>query len=295
MKTVSQTYKDNIKQLGKEIDSIISYTIDGVSYELGNELLNSVTPHYEGNILKSVMKQLDLESLVDIPIGTTINYRFGLKVSDEEYDDTIQNAYRINYEYINLGNYIVYSSEKQEDNDSYKIVCYDKMLNAMKQYDSFATYPITIRNYINSLCNHIGIQFANSNDTFANYDKEIPRELYLDENGYSLDYTFRDVLDELAQVTASTICINDEDKLEIRYTKQLSTNEIIEGETFEIENNKLKKTISSTLKGKTTQDGTPTPASPIEVNVVTGYNTIIKSNKNLCYKAELQGTQNILF
>ena len=30
-------------------------------------------------------------------------------------------------------------------------------------------------------------------------------------------YTYRDILDELAQVTASTICLDENDKLELRY------------------------------------------------------------------------------
>ena len=79
------------------------------------------------------------------------------------------------------------------------------------------TYPIMIRNYINELCSFLGIRFANDSDTFVNYNKTIPNELYLDTNGNSIGYTFRDVLDELAQVTASTICLNDNDELEIRY------------------------------------------------------------------------------
>ena len=204
MKTITSGYKNQIKKIGREIDCNVYYTISNVDYELGGDDLNSISLHYEGNILKSVMKQLDIDSNVDIPIGTILECEFGLKVSGE-------------YEYISLGNFIVYSSEKQEDKDSYKIICYDNMLNAMRDYESFCSYPITIRDYIESLCENIGLNFANSEDTFANYDKTINNELYLDENGYSLNYTFRDVLDELAQVTASTICINNNDELEIRY------------------------------------------------------------------------------
>jgi hypothetical protein len=108
--------------------------------------------------------------------------------------------------------------EKQEDTMSYKITCYDKLLFSMKDYAKMPiTYPITIRSYINALCSFLGIRFANNNDTFVNYNKTIPTELYLDTNGNSIGYTFRDVLDELAQVTASTICLNDNDELEIRY------------------------------------------------------------------------------
>ena len=209
MKAHTNEFKENIKLFGRELDSKITYTIDSVDYELGSEELNSVEPHYEADILKSVMRQLDIDSNVEIPLNTVINYQFGIKVNDE-------------YEYLNFGNYIVYKVEKQEDTLSYKITCYDKMLYSMIEYEKMdITYPITIRNYINAICNKLGLTFKNANDTFANYDKEILNELYLDSDGNSLGYTFRDVLDELAQVTASTICINeDDDNLEIRYINQ---------------------------------------------------------------------------
>ena len=206
MKVHTSAFKENVKKFGRELDSIISYELGGETIELGGESLNSVTPHYEGAILKSVMRQLDIDSNVEIPVGTILTYQFGIKINGE-------------YEYINFGNYVVYSSEKQEDTNSYKIVCYDKMLYSMKDYESIGvTYPITVRDYINAICTHLGLIFKNASDNFANYDKQIPLELYLTTNGESLGYTFRDVLDELAQATASTICINEEDdKLEIRY------------------------------------------------------------------------------
>ena len=210
MKAVSVNFKNKILEMGREIDSKITYTINNVQTELGVNDLNSVTPHYEGNILKSVMKQLDIDSNVNIPIGTVVNYRFGLKVGNA-------------YEYVNLGNYVVYSSEKQEDLNSYKIICYDKMLYSMIDYETpkvngtAITYPITIRDYITAICSHLGLTFLQENFSFVNYNKEIQSELYLDANGNSLNYTFRDVLDELAQVTASIICIDEDDNLEVRY------------------------------------------------------------------------------
>lgn len=218
MKTHSNGFKENIKTLGRELDSIITYTLNGETIELGSEQLNSVTPHYDGGILKSVMKQLDIDSNEIIPIGTIINCQFGVKVND-------------NYEYLDFGNYIIYNVERQEDTRSYKITCYDKMLLTMKDYVQMPiTYPITIRNYINALCQFNFLTFANSSDTFANYDKIIQNELYLDSNGGSLGYTFRDILDELAQVTGSTICINEDDELEIRYLND--TNDTIDEEYF---------------------------------------------------------------
>ena len=196
MKTHTSSFKKQIKLMGKEIDSRITFG----STVLGKDDLNAVTPSYQGAILKSVMKQLDIDSNVEIPIGTILKYEFGLKVNGE-------------YEYINYGNYVVYSIEKQEDTNSYKIVCYDKLLYSMLDYVKLPiTYPISIRDYINAISTVLGLKFANKSGTFANYDKQIQADLY-----DGLGYTFRDILDELAQVTASTICLNNNDELEIRY------------------------------------------------------------------------------
>ena len=216
MKAHTNAFKEQIKTMGRELDSKITYSLNGVNVELGKEQLNSITPTYQGALLKSVMKELDIDSNVYIPEKTILNYQFGVKVNGE-------------YEYINFGNYIVYKAEKQEDTNSYKLTCYDKMLYSMVDYEKMnISYPISIRDYIKAICDKLGLTFANASDNFANYDKQIQNELYLDEDGNSLGYTFRDVLDELSQVTASCICINNNDKLEIRYIND--TNDTIDEE-----------------------------------------------------------------
>lgn len=216
MRAHTNDYKNNIKLLGRQIDSYIQY--DDVTIE--GEDIYSITPHYEGSILKSVMKQLDIECRQDIPLGTEINCSFGVLVNDS-------------YEYINFNSYIVYSSEKQEDTNTYKIVCYDKMLNAMTPYENMnLTYPMSIRNYLGAICNKLGLTFNGTSQTFTNYDKMIPYELYLQEsegNFVDMGYTFRDVLDEIAQATASTICINENNGgLDVRYIN--NTGDVIDEE-----------------------------------------------------------------
>lgn len=209
MKAHTAEFKNEIKMLGRQLDSKITFG----NTVLGSDELNAVTPHFKSTILKSAMKQLDIDSNVEIPVGTLLKYEFGVKVRNEDVDD-----YRKNYDYIDFGNYIVKTVEKQEDTNSYRIVCYDKMLYSMLDYTGLSiNYPITVRDYINELCRGIGLDFANKNDTFANYDKVISTELYLTEDKGSLGYTYRDIFDELAQVTASTICINQNDEVEIRY------------------------------------------------------------------------------
>ena len=104
MKVHTTAFKEQIKEMGRELDSIITYG-DTV---LGNEQLNAVTPSFQSSILKSVMKQLDVDSNVEIPIGTILKYEFGLKVNGE-------------YEYLDFGNYVVYKVEKQEDLTKYNV------------------------------------------------------------------------------------------------------------------------------------------------------------------------------
>lgn len=212
MKVHTNNFKNEIKLYGKQLDSKIIYPSLSGTVELGVNELNSITPHYEGGILKSVMRGLTIDSNVEIPKGTMLNCQFGVLVNGT-------------FEYINFGNYIVDTVEKQEDTNSYLIECCDSMLYAMKDYEApNITYPITVRSYINAICNKIGLTFKNANDTFANYDKQIPNELYS-----NIGYTYRNVLDELAQVTASTICINEvDDELEIRYIND--TNDTIDEE-----------------------------------------------------------------
>jgi len=353
MKIVTNDYKTNIKTLGRQLDSKVTYTIDGVQTELGTEQLNSVTPHYTGDILKSVMKCLDVDSNVEIPEGTEINYQFGVKTRSGKnlYDKTKAYVTGVNnqnisnnidlqpntnyyfstghtyteiifydsnnqqtrtlgnystttyikfttasnevkgrfsfysgqtnvnkdiydytgvqlelgteatsyeafgeYEYIDYGNYIVNKVEKQQNANSYILTCYDKMLYSMVDYETLGvTYPITIRDYIQAVCNKLGLTFANSTDLFANYDKQITKELFLDSEGNSLDYTFRDILDQLAEATASTICINNNDELELRYVKDIGEITNVSGTEITINNNKRTKISDYQLQGNSYQ------------------------------------------
>ena len=216
MKVVTNDYKAEIKKFGRQIDILIQYDDENeLPVKLGNEEINSIDLHYDGNILKSVMKQLDIDSRVEIPKGTLIRYRFGVKVRDSE---VYLIDYRQDYDYAEMGYYIVDKVEKLEDTNSYKITCYDKMLYSMVEYNNTGiTYPITVRDYITAICNKMGVTFTHSSGTFINYNQQITEEPYLDENGNSLGYTFRDVLDEMAEITGSTLCINDSGNLEIKY------------------------------------------------------------------------------
>lgn len=202
MKSHTSDFKNQLTELGRELRGVITY-----GNTILEEEINSITPHYEADILKSVMKQLDLELTVDIPLNTVINCQIGILVNNS-------------YEMLNYGNYVVYNSEKQEDTGTYKITCYDKLLYSMKQNEDLGIeYPIKIKDYLIAIANKIGLSVANT--TFYNQDLQIPSELYLGQ-----EYTYRDILDEIAQATGSIICLNENDEILVKYPTQ--TNDTID-------------------------------------------------------------------
>lgn len=210
MKSHTSEFKEEIKLLGKQQSVKISYTLNGEQIILTSEDINSVTPNYNANILKSVMKVLDIDSNIAIPKNTEIKFEYGILIGNE-------------YEYLNYGNYIVAEEpQKQEDTLSYKIKCYDKMLFSMKDYEKLQVeYPCTIKEYLTALCTKIGLTLKNAD--FANQNREIASDLFAD-----LGYKYRDVLDQIAETTGGIICLNLNDEIEVRYAN--NTNDLIDEE-----------------------------------------------------------------
>lgn len=202
MKNVSNGFKQAIKKFGKEIDIQLTYensTIDssGVYY---------FNLSYDGGLLKSVMKKLEIEVKENIPLETIINAQVGLKVSGS-------------YEYIDYGNFEVYSSEKKEDSNTYRLVCYDKMLKSMQEYDGITgTFPMTLGTYLGGLCQKLSITCdSESFQHIYNGIKVLESDPYLTEDNEKLGFTFRDIFDDIAEATASVICVDEDDELVVRY------------------------------------------------------------------------------
>ena len=200
MKTVTADFKTALKTNGRQITAQVIYG----ATTLGKEDLINVIPSFNGNILKTVMKAVTIEANAEIPEETSISVRCGVLVGDE-------------YEYIEYGDYVVYTAEYNADTLSWVMTCYDKMIESMIDYNIEPTYPITVVDYLSAICTELEWTFASVSDTFTNYDVSIPEDVHI-----GINYTYRDVLDELAQVTGSTICFNSDNELEIRYITESS-------------------------------------------------------------------------
>lgn len=232
MKKVSDGFKTNIKLTGRQLDfkmylynnynlatenGDLLLTEDNINLaseqfklddktEIGSESIYSASINRNGSLFKSLMKELDFEADKDFSIGSMVDFQFGLLVNGE-------------YEYIDYGNYVIYSKEYKLDTETWSYVCYDRMLYYMIKYSKLdITYPITIRDYIENLAHKMTLGFADSETEFTNYNELINEDLFKDK-----DYTYRDILDKLSEITASNIMLDEQDRLKIGYPSETDT------------------------------------------------------------------------
>ena len=234
MRKHTKEFKSSISTFGRELDSKI--TVLGTELTLEKEDLFSITPITNSTLLKTVMKEVDFESKKQIGIGQEVNIKSGVKVNGE-------------YEYIDYGNYSVYKSEYKAETDTYSHICYDKMLKTMIDYTPLdITYPINLREYINAIATKCGLEFADKNSAFANYNTSINEDHFSNGN-----YTFRDVLDYIAQLVGGWLCINDNDELEIRYPELAKNYDKVSGENVSFISNVEDEINTIIVDGKSTQ------------------------------------------
>ena len=231
MRTHTSEFKEELKVFGRQIQGKIVYY---PSYELITEDSNNILTeadlqiiseqaNYEeateinaedifsisiiknGDLLQSLMKEFDFETKEELNIGSVVNPQFGLLVNEE-------------YEYLDYGNYIINSKEFNMDTETWSYVCYDKMLFSMIKYRGLSNvqYPITIKQFINKLCDKVGLEFEDSE--FVNQGQLIYEDLYKNR-----DVTYRDIFDEISKIVAGNLLINDNDKLEVGYVNDLTT------------------------------------------------------------------------
>lgn len=260
MRQHTKEFKNEIQKNGRQLDSKI--IIKGSELVLGAEDLLSVTPVTNSTLLKSVMKEVDFESKQKISVGQEINVQSGVKVGNK-------------FEYLIFGNYVVYKNEYNAETESYSHICYDKMLKTMIDYTPLdITYPINLREYINAIATKCGLEFADKNSTFANYNTSINEDHFSNGN-----YTFRDVLDYIAQLVGGWLCINDNDELEIRYPELARNYDKVSGENVSFTSNVEDEINTIIVDGKSTQATStdpvsPSPDNPSEIKCIKGTNLL---------------------
>ena len=225
-------FKEAINEYGKQITA--SFVYNGVLYR--DEQILSMNPHYEGSLLKTVMKcldiELDRELLEDTSaiVGIAIAGKAIAGVSTITDDNTIQTpmfgvkcASDTDYSYIQYGTYLIKEAKKDEESQTISIECYDLMLQSMIPYDLSLDYEagVTVKDFLDAICDRLG--WVKGYTTFHNCD------VLIDEEKYDISDTFRDVLDDIAEVAGGMIGFVD-DALTVIYPT--SSGEVIDEENL---------------------------------------------------------------
>ena len=225
-------FKEAINEYGKQITASFYYC--GVRYS--EEQIISMNPHYEGSLLKTVMKCLDIELdgelLEDTSaiVGLAIAGKAVAGVSEITDENAIfsprfgvKSPSDTDYSYIEYGTYLIKETERDEEKQTISIECYDLMLQSMIPYDLALDYKqgVTVKDFLDAICNRLG--WKKGYTTFHNCD------VLIDEEKYDKSDTFRDALDDIAGVAGGMIGFVD-DKLTVIYPT--SSGEVIDEENL---------------------------------------------------------------
>ena len=205
MINASDIFKQNITQFGKEIAVRIIY--DDII--IVNKDIKSLTLAKKDDLFKSSMRSLDIVMEGDIDLrDKDLSVDFGVSFDGSDY------------EYIHFGTFIPladsikYSYEKNETS----MTCYDQLILTHVPYDLNITIPsngITVDTLLKAICSFFSFSF--NDDTYVNKSSIISKENY--SLLLSMNPTYRDVLDYIAQITASLIIVED-DILKLVYPHQ---------------------------------------------------------------------------
>lgn len=219
------SFKTAVQEYGKEITA--SFSCGGITY--GDERIVSMTPHYEGKLFSSVMRCLDVQvegvkkisananpnesAVAGIAVAGIAIAGFSAGVTDEAVSDVlivtdaelgVKAPGDGEYSYKSFGTYIVRSQEYDDDTNALSLECYDLMLLSMVPYDLAIDYTagVTVKGLLDAICTRLG--WTAGYTTFTNSD------VVIDGEKFDSTYTFRDVLDQIAQVAAGVIAFKDD-------------------------------------------------------------------------------------
>ena len=226
------SFKTAIQEYGKEITA--SFVCGGRRY--ADEQIVSFTPSFEGKLFASVMRCLEIqvegvkeliaagtavagEAVAGVAVvgvaettadlTTLTEVKFGVKAPGDT-----------DYSYKEYGTYIIHEQKYDDEVSALNLTCYDLMLLSMIPYDlalDYSTGAVTVKTILDAICNRLGWTIGYT--TFTNSN------VVIDGEKFDNTYTFRDVLDKIAEVAAGVIAFKD-DALCVLYPT--STGEIID-------------------------------------------------------------------
>ena len=182
-------------------NNIKDFTILDEVYTPGYGILGSV-------ISKQITLNLFKETEIDLTdreikayIGTTV----------------IENGQEV-VKYVPYGTYIVQKPENEELTDKTSLEALDYMIKFNKTYKDTLTYPCTLKDVYNSICEQCGVISGTSEFPNQNFSVE--------DNQFVANETCREVLANIAQLAGAYARIDRDNKLYLKFFSSEKTEEI---------------------------------------------------------------------
>ncbi len=184
------TYNEIMQSAGKEINPSIYYTINGTTTTLGRDDIKSAKVYFNAPVLGTIMSGLSVEIYDTLPTNTPIYFK-----NVATLDTYTQNKV--------YGPYYVKDTQYNADTRTYSIELYDEFLPTMVDYQPITIiYPTTIYDFFIQLVSELNL--TTSIASLPNGSLTMDSDIYEDIN-----YTYRNVLDDIAQATASRFKISN--------------------------------------------------------------------------------------
>lgn len=255
MKTISNDFKQALTKFGRQYKNIIDVydnlllsSQDGdilltennmeiiaktsaqdVAIEINDENIYSIKLITKGELLSTLMKELDFESSINLDVGSMVDYKTGLKVNELTGE----------YEYLDFGKFIIYKKEFNQDTKNYNYICYDLMLKTMVNVGNEFSFQGTVFGnlILPKICEILAIDF---DDSVYDYTTEEPTDYGSIKNlQYEIDInivkqnkmTYRDLLNIFCQYFGVSMYMdNNELKIKLLGSKKY------DGEDWYIDN-----------------------------------------------------------
>ena len=187
MKQVSDKFKSISKKIKQQnLKVLIKETNEEIA-------VKELKYKFEGELFKTIMKEItfSVKNVQELE-GKTIQVKYGLLVDNE-------------YEYVDIGEYVVKDIEEDKKKEETSITCYDNMLKFMAAFNQDnlkITYPCTMLELVQKICQVCGVELYSTD--FYNAELSVTEDFFTVQQ-----LNYRDVLVKIAQSTLSTIFIKE--------------------------------------------------------------------------------------
>lgn len=179
-------YNEIMQKAGRQIVTSITYE----DITITSDEITRAKPYFNAKLVGTIMKGLELETKKDIPNSNPIYFNNTAKYKQEEKS-------------VTYGPYYVESVGYNADKKTFTYQMYDEFIKSMVDYEPVEVdYPCTILNFFKALVNKLG--WTTEIDYLPNGDKLINQDIYT-----GINYTYRSVLEDIGQATASLFTIEN--------------------------------------------------------------------------------------